>query len=149
MEEKEMSLKQALKLKNLLISEIAELYNLIRNNNQVISGNSRDYSPSELILMLDSKILHLTSLKSKIQKANYPVLEKIYMLSELKNKIQSFKSIPVEQGKIRNSYRGDVEPEIMEVELGSKQIRELIKGYEAEVLNIQDELDTFNAITMI
>lgn len=149
MEEKEMSLKQALKLKNLLISEIAELYNLIRNNNQVISGNSRDYSPNELILMLDSKILHLTSLKSKIQKANYPVLEKIYMLSELKNKIQSFKSIPVEQGKIRNSYRGDVEPEIMEVELGSKQIRELIKGYEAEVLNIQDELDTFNAITMI
>ena len=144
-----MSLKQALKLKNLLIAEISDLYSLIRGNNQIISGNVRDYSTSDLILSLDSKTLQLTNLKAKIQRANSPMLEKIYMLSELKNKIQAFKSIPVEQGKIRTSYRSDLESEILEVELGAKQVRELIIGFQAEIISIQDELDTFNTITNI
>lgn len=149
MEETKMSLKQALKLKNMLIAEISDLYSLIRNNNQIISGNARDYSISDLILSLDYKTLQLTNLKSKIQRANSPMLEKIYMLSELKNKIQAFKLIPVEQGKVRVSYRGDSEPEMMEVELGAKQVRELIIGFQTEIIAIQDELDTFNSITNI
>ena len=149
MEETKMSLKQALKLKNMLIAEISDLYSLIRNNNQIISGNVRDYSISDLILSLDYKTLQLTNLKGKIQRANSPMLEKIYMLSELKNKIQAFKLIPVEQGKIRASYRGDSEPEMMEVELGAKQVRELIIGFQSEIIAIQDELDTFNSITNI
>lgn len=142
------SLKQALKLKNQLVTDIQELENLIRQNNSILAGNSRDYSVSDLMIELDSKILELVSLKAAIQRANTPIFDKIFMLSELKSKVQTFKSIPTSEGKQRNGY-GNGEPEVLTVELNQKRVRELTKGIESQIQTIQDDLDTFNAVTQI
>lgn len=142
------SLKQALKLKNQLVTNIQELTRLIHDNNSALAGNNRDYSVVELMAELDSKILELVKIKAAIQRTNAPIFEKIFMLSELKNKVQNFKLIPTSEGKQRVSY-GNNEPEILTVELNQKRVRELIKGIENEIQTIQDDLDTFNAITYI
>jgi len=143
-----MNLKQALKLKNSLIQDINELMTLIQENNAIIEGNIRIYNLSELIFELDSKILELTILKSNIQKANLPIYDKIFTLSELKFKIAGFKQIPTNQGIQKASY-GSPEGEILNVELNQKEVRNLIKELEKKVINIQEELDIFNSVTEI
>lgn len=143
-----MNLKQALKQKNQFVQEINELVQLIRNNNSIIVGNQRTYSPTKLMAELDAKTLELVALKAAIQKANVPVHEKIFMLSELKNRANNFRGIPTNEGKQRSSY-GNSEPEVLEVELNQKQVRDIVKNIEESIAMIQDELDTFNAITEV
>lgn len=149
METISMTIKQALKAKNQLVSEIQELTLLIRTSNSIIVGNKRDYEVSTLMMELDSKILDLINLKAKIQRANTPVLEKIYLLSELKNKATAYKAIDTSEGRQRNLYGNPSEPISMEVELSKSTVRDIIKGIESEIIEIQDALDTFNAVTHI
>lgn len=149
METISMTIKQALKAKNQLVSEIQELTLLIRTSNSIIVGNKRDYEVSTLMMELDSKILDLINLKAKIQRANTPVLEKIYLLSELKNKVTAYKAIDTSEGRQRNLYGNPSEPISMEVELSKSTVRDIIKGIESEIIEIQDALDTFNAVTHI
>lgn len=149
METISMTIKQALKAKNQLVSEIQELTLLIRTSNSIIVGNKRDYEVSTLMMELDSKILDLINLKAKIQRANTPVLEKIYLLSELKNKVNAYKSIDTSEGRQINLYGNPSEAISMEVELSKSTVRGIIKGIESEIIEIQDALDTFNAVTYI
>lgn len=149
METISMTIKQALKAKNQLVSEIQELTLLIRTSNSIIVGNKRDYEVSTLMMELDSKILDLINLKAKIQRANTPVLEKIYLLSELKNKVTAYKGINTSEGKQINLYGNPSEPISMEVELSKSTVRDMIKGIESEIIEIQDALDTFNTVTHI
>lgn len=149
METIRMTIKQALKAKNQLVSEIQELTLLIRTSNSIIVGNKRDYNVSDLMMQLDSKIMELITLKGKIQRANTPVLEKIYLLSELKNKVTAYKGIDTSEGRQRNLYANTSEPISMEVELSKSTVRDIIKGIESEIIEIQDALDTFNAVTYI
>lgn len=143
-----MTVKQALKAKNLLAVELNELYNLIRSNNSNIVGNPKHYVLTDLLIEADSKLLELVTLKAKIHKANEPVYDKIFMLSELKNKAQQYKNISAIEGKQTNSYSKE-EPVVYEVELNVKQIKDLVKGIEVLINEIQEELDTFNARTEI
>lgn len=149
METISMTIKQALKAKNQLVSQIQELTLLIKTSNSIIVGNKRDYNVSELMMQLDSKIMELITLKGKIQRANTPVLEKIYLLSELKNKVTAYKSIDTSEGRQRSLYGNPSEVISMEVELSKSTVRDIIKGIESEIIEIQDALDTFNAVTHI
>lgn len=148
MEEKK-TLRQALRLKNNLVSEIGELNGLIKSNNQIITGNNRTYFTTELIEDLEKKINELVVLKAKIQVANIPVLNKIYYLSELKAMVSTLKDTPTEEGVIVNCYRADSGQFSHSVEIGTKEMRSRIKELESKILTIQDELEEFNAKTLI
>lgn len=143
-----MNVKQALKQKTILASEIAKLYNLIKTNNSTIVGNPRHYSVKDLIGELEVKLEELVVLKSKIHRANAPVYYKIFLMSELKNKVNQLRSIDVTEGKDKGS-RYNSEVSVYEVELNEKEINEKIKGVENEINSLQDELDTFNVMTQI
>jgi len=144
-----MNVKQALKLKNVLITELNELYNLVRSSNSNVVGNVKHYEESEVMLQADSKMLELVELKAKIHAANAPVYAKIFLLSELKNKANHYRSISTTEGKQIDRYGSNAEPTYIEVEFNVKQVKDLIKGIEVRINEIQDELDTFNAITEI
>lgn len=143
-----MTIKQALKQKNVLATELSELYTLIRSNNSVMSGNPKHYVISDLMKELDLKLVELVSLKTKIHTANIPVYDKIFMLSELKNKVNQYKSISTVEGKINNRYSQE-EPTVFEVEFNVKDVKDIVKSLELKINEIQDELDTFNSITHI
>ena len=149
-ENKKISVKQALKLKNVLTSELNELYSLVCSSNSSIIGNVKHYVESEVMLQVDSKLLELVELKTKIHLANAPVYGLIFMLSELKNKANYYKRICTTEGKQNDHYgNGNSEPDVYEVEFNIKQIKDLVKGIEVSINEIQEELDTFNAITII
>jgi uncharacterized alpha-E superfamily protein len=87
----------------------------------------------------------LVELKTKIHLANAPVYDLIFQMSELKNQIKQLKSIPVDEGKVTERY-GSVTA-IKEVELNIAERDNLVKGLELQIEELQDKLDTHNAIT--
>lgn len=142
-----MNIKQALKLKVQLGKELTELYHLIRTNNSTIVDNPKHYSVIQLMDDAKAKFDELIDLKTKIHLANGPVYDKIFKLSELKVKASMYGSIGCTEGK-QTQYNNS-EPVYYQVEINVKDIKSMVKGIEEEIRQIQDELDTFNAITEI
>jgi site-specific recombinase len=140
-----MNIKQALKLKNKLVTQIKEQYEIAKAHNSIEQGNPRRYSALVAIDKAEVLTLDLIQLKTKIHLANSPVYSLIFEMSELKNQIKQLKSIPVEEGKVTERYGSTVA--IKEVELNIADRDNLIKTIEAQIEEIQDTLDTHNAKT--
>ncbi len=140
-----MNIKQALKLKNKLVSQIKEQYEIAKAHNSIEQGNPRRYSAVAAINKANELSIELVELKTKIHLANAPVYDLIFQMSELKNQIKQLKSIPVEEGKVTERY-GSVTA-IKEVELNIAERDNLVKALENKIEVIQDKLDTHNATT--
>jgi hypothetical protein len=140
-----MNIKQALKLKNKLVTQIKEQYEIAKAHNSIEQGNPRRYSALKAIGEAEKLAIELAELKTKIHLANAPVYDLIFQMSELKNQIKQLKSIPVEEGKVTERY-GSVTT-IKEVELNIAERDNIVKSLENKIEAIQDKLDTHNAIT--
>jgi hypothetical protein len=140
-----MNIKQALKLKNKLVTQIKEQYEIAKAHNSIEQGNPRRYSASEAICEAEKLATELVELKTKIHLANAPVYDLIFQMSEYKNQIKQLKSIPVEEGKVTERY-GSIST-IKEVELNIAQRDNFVKQLENKIEAIQDKLDTHNATT--
>jgi hypothetical protein len=144
-----MTIKQALKLKNKLIKTIGENTKLMQEYNSIEVGNERPYSSTELLGKISEDTKELAKLKTKIHIANTPVLEDIFLMSELKSMAQSLKKMDCTEGKSnRDRYRLESES-IKTSEISLVKRNETIKELEARIEEIQDRLDLFNATTQI
>ena len=140
-----MNIKQALKLKNKLVTQIKEQYDIAKAHNSIEQGNPRRYSALEAIGDADKLATELVELKTKIHLANAPVYDLIFQMSEYKNQIKQLKAIPVDEGKVTERY-GSIST-IKEVELNIAERDKLVKELENKIEAIQDKLDTHNATT--
>jgi hypothetical protein len=140
-----MNIKQALKLKNKLVAQIKEQYEIAKAHNSIEQGNPRRYSALKAINQAEELSIELAELKTKIHLANAPVYDLIFQMSELKNQIKQLKSIPVDEGKVTERY-GSVTT-IKEVELNIAERDNIVKALENKIEAIQDKLDTHNATT--
>ena len=144
-----MTIKQALKLKNKLIKQIGENTKLMQEYNSIEVGNDRPYSSVILLAQISEDTKELAKLKSKIHIANTPVLEDIFLMSELKSMAQSIKKMDCTEGKSnRDRYRLEGES-IKTSEISLVRRNETIKELESRIEEIQDRLDVFNATTQI
>ena len=144
-----MTIKQALKQKNKLIKKIGENTKLMQEYNSIEVGNERPYSSIILLAKISEDTKELANLKSKIHIANTPVLEDIFLMSELKSMAQSLKKMDCTEGKSnRDRYRLEGES-IKTSEISLVRRNETIKELESRIEEIQDRLDFFNATTQI
>lgn len=144
-----MTIKQALKLKNKLIKQIGENTKLMQEYNSIEVGNERPYSSTELLETISKNTKELADLKSKIHIANTPVLSDIFLMSELKSMAQSLKKMDCTEGK-SNKDRYRLESEIVKTsEISLVERNNKIKQLESRIEEIQDQLDVFNATTLI
>lgn len=144
-----MTIKNALKLKNKLIKQIGENTKLMQEYNSIEVGNDRPYSSVILLAQISEDTKELAKLKSKIHIANTPVLEDIFLMSELKSMAQSLKKMDCTEGKSnRDRYRLEGES-IKTSEISLVRRNETIKELETRIEEIQDRLDVFNATTQI
>lgn len=144
-----MTIKQALKQKNKLIKQIGENTKLMQEYNSVEVGNERPYSSIILLAQITEGTKELANLKSKIHIANTPVLEDIFLMSELKSIAQSLKKMDCTEGKSnRDRYRLESES-VKTSEISLVRRNETIKELETRIEEIQDRLDVFNATTQI
>ena len=144
-----MTIKQALKQKNKLIKQIGENTKLMQEYNSIEVGNERPYSSIILLAKISEDTKELANLKSKIHVANTPVLEDIFLMSELKSIAQSLKKMDCTEGKSnRDRYRLESES-VKTSEISLVRRNETIKELETHIEEIQDRLDVFNATTQI
>ena len=142
-----MTVKQALKEKNKLVTEIKSLYEIARNYNSIEEGNPRRYSVNGSLQRAYELTTKLVELKTKIHKANAPVYDKIFLMAELKMRAKLIKSISCEEGKVNERYGSVVS--VKEVEINVAQKDQMVKDIEVQIEKLQDELDTHNATTEI
>lgn len=145
-----MNVKQGLKKKNLLVKELQELYGRLAQYNSIEVGNVRPYSPKEMLVQINQKSNELVELKTKIHKANTPVYDKIFRLSELKSTITRLKSLDCTEGVSTDYYsRNRENPPVKTSEISVVERDELIKSMEGEIEDLQDSLDNHNQNTEI
>lgn len=144
-----MNIKQALKLKNKLIKSIADNTKLLQHYNTVEVGNPRPYSPTILLGSITKTTTELVELKSKLHRANAPMFEKIFEMSELKSTIKAVQKLECTEGKSnRDRYRMESEL-VLTSEISLVDRNEFIKKLEDRIEQIQDEMDVFNSNTEI
>ena len=144
-----MTIKQALKLKNKLVKQIGENTKLMQEYNSIEVGNERPYSSIILLAQITEGTKELANLKTKIHIANTPVLEDIFLMSELKSIAQSLKKMDCTEGKSnRDRYRLESES-VKTSEISLVRRNETIKELETRIEEIQDRLDVFNTTTQI
>ena len=144
-----MNIKQALKLKNKLIKSISDNTKLLQQYNTVEVGNPRPYSSTVLMVEISKATDELIALKSKIHRANAPMFEKIFEMSELKSAIKGLQKMECTEGK-SNRERFRMESELVLTSEISLVVRNgKIKNMEERIEYLQDEMDVFNATTEI
>lgn len=144
-----MTVKQALKQKNLLVKKINEDIRKVHAYNSVDEGNNRPYSTKELLNKIMETTKELVDLKTKIHLANAPVYHKIFELSELKNTVTFLKGLDCSEGRVVDRYTRSQEPLIKVAELSVVERDNLVEGFENRIELLQEELDTHNATTHI
>ena len=145
-----MNIKQALKKKNKLVGLIHEEFYKASQYNVIDEGNPRPYSATESIGKWMQLTNELIVLKTAIHKANLPVYDKIFEMSELKNQVKSLKSLNCASGKVSTSRWGsESEPVIKHAEINIVERDSMIKNLESRIETLQDELDQWNHNTLI
>ncbi|MFM7016612.1 MAG: hypothetical protein ACKOX3_09820 [Bacteroidota bacterium] len=141
-----MNLKKALKEKNKLKGKINETFSRIGRYNITEEGIERPYDPQQLLTELFVKVEEIVSLKTKIQRANTEVFEKIFLLSELKNVASKMKYLSCDKERLRSSSEAN---SFNDVSITTNERDALIEKIEKQIEQIQEELDEFNYRTKI
>jgi len=145
-----MNIKKALKEKNRLVKEILDLHTKVATYNSVEVGNVRPYSAKESMELLNQKSNELVELKTNIHRANGPVYQHIFRLSELKSTIARIKNLDCNEGIVQDYYSRNREtPAVKMTEISIVERDEMVKHMENQIEEIQDILDNFNQITEI
>jgi hypothetical protein len=145
-----MNIKKALKEKNRLVKEIQDLHVRVATYNSVEVGNVRPYSAKECMEQINQKSNELVELKTKIHRANGPVYNHIFRLSELKSMITRIKNLDCNEGSVQDYYSRNRETPLVKVtEISIVERDEMVKHMENQIEEIQDILDNHNQITNI
>jgi hypothetical protein len=151
---KTMSLRKALRMKNVLKGQIAELASKIKYGNVF-----NDNTPTEMLFDAKAgleKLLtlkaDLINLKAAIAKANVGIYERIAIAEELKSDIALFKEINTNSSPERTGLQDKEGNEIFRIRhcwLSAKEIEERAANATAMLERVLDEIDDFNAKTQI
>ena len=142
-----MNVKQALKVKNKLVTDLKTQYQILQKYNSIEEGNTRRYSMTNALAKIKTLQAELVGLKTQIHRANAPVYDKIFALAELKGMIKELKKIPTDEGKQTERY-GSVQS-IKVVEFNIVDIENRVGELQDRIEALQNELDIHNANTNI
>ena len=142
-----MNVKQALKQKNKLVTELKAQYQILQKFNSIEEGNPRRYIMVDVLDKIESLSNELVELKARIHKVNQPVYNQIFLLAELKGQIKELKKVPTDEGKQTERY-GSVQS-IKVVELNIVDIENRVGELQDRIEELQNELDVHNANTII
>jgi hypothetical protein len=141
-----MKLAKALKLKNQLSGEIAQLKELLAKQNVRSAKQKFDYDNREVLAQLRAKIDELVGVKTEVARANVEAYERIFRLAEVKGLIASLKALETKNGVFHEGGRfGEPAYEVEYVaQLNKVTVDAQVAELEKEVQSLQDALDEFN-----
>ena len=142
-----MNVKQALKVKNKLVTDLKAQYQILQKYNSIEEGNPRRYSMKDTLDKITNLSNELVELKARIHTANQPVYHQIFALAELKGIVKELKKVPTDEGKQTERY-GSVQS-IKVVEFNIVDIENRVGELQDRIEELQNELDIHNANTQI
>lgn len=142
-----MNVKQALKAKNKLVTDLKANFEILKKYNSIEEGNPRRYSMEETLDKITTLSNELVELKAQIHRANAPVYDKIFALAELKGLVKELKKVPTDEGKQDSRYGSVVS--VKEVELTIVDVQNKVDILCVKIEELQNELDIHNANTNI
>ena len=142
-----MTIKQALKYKNKLIKKIGEAFKKVYTYNSVISGQTRPYDVVDSMNEYFKLSQELVDLKTRIHKANQPVYDKIFLLSELKSQATKLDILDCNEGEVSDRYNDQTKMKTSIISIVERD--KIIANIEEQIESIQEELDIHNSTTQI
>jgi hypothetical protein len=141
-----MKIAKALKLKNQLAGEVAQLKDLLNKQNVRSAKQKFDYDNREVLARLRAKQDELIKVKATLAAANTDIYEKIFRLAELKGLAATLTGLETKAGFFHEGGRfGEPAYEVEYVaQLGKVDIDKLVAELKTEIQAIQDALDDFN-----
>ena len=148
---KNMNLSQALKMKNRLAGELVRQQEILQRENARRSDNVSKIDRQKIWESILSLSLQLGELKGKITRANvniYPVLER---MAELKSRISFLNGLPYKEGEEMSFVGRDQEKVVYQWNsfINQQKSDELVAELQETINQCQDEVDQFNATTLI
>jgi hypothetical protein len=146
-----MKLTKALKQKNQLAGEVAELKARLTAQNSRPSTVPFDYDASQVLEELRGKLDALVNVKSAIAVTNSSLYPRIFRLAELKGLVATLKSLDVRNGlyKEGGGYGQSAYDIEYTAQIKKPAVDALVAELEAEISALQDELDEFNHQTSV
>jgi hypothetical protein len=134
-------------LKNQLAGQIANLKETLKTQNCRPVKQPFDYDNQDLFRQLRATVDELVRVKTVIAVANISIYDRVFRLAELKGLITSLGTLETKQGTFNEDegYRGAANPVEYRSQLSRQDVDRLIVELQAEVRDIQDALDEFNA----
>ena len=141
-----MKLAKALKLKNQLAGEVAQLKDLLAKQNVRSTKQKFDYENREVLAKLRAKIDELVKVKAALGAANADVYDKIFRLAELKGLVAALTGLDTKTGVFHEGGQfGQPSHEVEYVAQFSKvDVDKLVAELKEEIQALQDALDEFN-----
>lgn len=141
-----MKIAKALKLKNQLAGEVAQLKDLITKQNSRSSKQKFDYDNREVLTRLRTKVAELVKVKAAVAAANAEVYDKIFRLAELKGLVMTLTGLDTKAGVFHEGRGfGEAAYEVEYVaQIGKVDVDKLVAELNTEIQSLQDALDEFN-----
>ncbi|MBO4648781.1 MAG: hypothetical protein J5806_11570 [Lentisphaeria bacterium] len=143
------SLVRAFKERSRLIRQIQQLHTLLREENSILEGGVRSIDIRQTYAECTRLNGKLIGLKQAISRANSGIIEKLVELAELKTTCFQLKRLPVKEGKQEVSSYDETKTEIWISELKKAELTAELDALQARMDWLQDEIDEFNARTLI
>src|SRR5881396_2433110 len=89
-----MKIAKALKLKNQLAGDIAQLKELLAKQNSRSTKQKFDYDNREVLTRLRAKLDELVKVKAAVAAANAEIYDKVFRLAELKGLVTTLTGLP-------------------------------------------------------
>jgi hypothetical protein len=140
------TLSRALKLKNRLVSRLAQLDTLIVTYNSTPEDN-QEYDVKNLYKERMALAAQLVDFKALLSEANRPIQRLIFELAECKSVIAMWNKVNTKHGPTVEGYAGV--RVTYTAQFRKPDVDRQVKRIEQEIDRIQDELDQFNHKTLV
>ena|SRR5438552_628313 len=141
-----MKVAKALKLKNQLAGEVAQLKDLLTKQNSRSTRQKFDYDNREVLTRLRTKLAELVKVKAAVGAVNVEVYDQIFRLAELKGLVTTLTGLDTKAGVFHEGRGfGEAAYEVEYVaQLGKVDVDKVVIELTAEIQSLQDALDEFN-----
>jgi hypothetical protein len=143
------NIKNCLKKKNRIIGRMEAEFSKASRYNSISEKNRRPYSVFDSLKNYEDLALELVELKTKLHEANVKggMLQKIFLLAELKTQANKLQHLDCAEGLVTSRY--DSTETLKTAELTVEVRDSLVLLLQDRIEAIEEELDRFNHETVI
>ena len=143
------NIKNCLKKKNRIIGMMETEFAKASRYNSISEKNRRPYSVFDSLKNYEELALELVELKTKLHEANVKggMLQKIFLLAELKTQANKLQNLDCAEGAVTSRYDSTVTVKTAELTV---EVRDaMVLNLQDRIIAIEEELDQFNHETVV